>query len=303
MIALDYWTLAALIQAAFLGLIGFSVAEARRRALLEEFEALQRQVEDEDAVEQVAPPPPPAPSIPPPVPFEAAPIPRPFEPKVPSEPPLPSEPPAPIPVAPPPPPPPPPPPAPYLLEPADTEALLAAHVFGPTPDELAQLEDLVESTAQKLSREQKAVKKAVGSLEALVSSFGTLAASTAAVIESGGAPEPVVQELNRIATGMTEAEHTLSDATSSAQDVEDSLGAMARAVEPYTKNGGYSWGVSVDGAHTAVNQKIMARARIAKPAAIEPEAAPPEPVTAPEAIETSAPLEIEGESALDPASF
>jgi hypothetical protein len=122
------------------------------------------------------------------------------------------------------------------------------------------LEDVVESAAQKLAREHAALKKTITSLEALVSSHSTLSAAACALIEADGTTEPQIAELNRIATGLTEAEHALSDATSEAQDTDDSLNALLRSLQPYTKEGGYAWAQDPAPPHLAINHKIMERA-------------------------------------------
>lgn len=149
-----------------------------------------------------------------------------------------------------------------LLDAKDAVALLESHVFGPSADELAMLEDVVESAVQKLAREHSSLKKTVTSLEALVSSHSTLSAAACALIEADGATEPQIAELNRIATGLTEAEHTLSDATSEAQDTGDSLNALLRALQPYTKEGGYTWSQAPGPPHLVINRKILERAAL-----------------------------------------
>lgn len=267
MIELDLWVLAGLIELALLALIGFARSEGARRRLSLALEHAQHQRADagetadgptsqaqQSAAHKPHSKPPSAP--PPAEEIVLTPVVRSAPPPPPprSLPPPPPPPPA--------PPPPPPEPEPVLLDAKDGVALLESHVFGPSADELAMLEDVVESAAQKLVREHAALKKTITSLEALVSSHSTLSAAACALIEADGATEPQIAELNRIATGLTEAEHTLSDATSEAQDTGDSLNALLRALQPYTKEGGYTWTQDPAPPHLAINRKILERAAL-----------------------------------------
>lgn len=279
MIELDLWVLAGLIELALLALVGFAKGEGARLRLRQELEHAKRELTHQAAVPQDAPaegaltgsaPRPSAqphlakvPSSPPTTSIAAlaeddaeAAIERPLTPVARPTPP----PPPPRSLPPPAPPPPPPKPEPVLLEAKDGVALLESHIFGPSADELAMLEDVVESAAQKLAREHAALKKTVTSLEALVSSHSSLSAAACALIEADGTTEPQIAELNRIATGLTEAEHTLSDATSEAQDTGDSLNALLRSLQPYTKEGGYAWTQDPAPPHLAINHKILERA-------------------------------------------
>ncbi len=279
MIELDLWVLAGLIEVALLALVGFAKGEGARLRLRQELDHVQRELTHrvevradaahEGALTASAPRPNAqphsgkAPSSPPTASIsslvegdgEAA-AERPLTPVARSAPPPPPA----RSLPPPAPPAPPPKPEPVLLEAKDGVALLESHIFGPSADELAMLEDVVESAAQKLAREHAALKKTITSLEALVSSHSTLSAAACALIEADGTTEPQIAELNRIATGLTEAEHALSDATSEAQDTDDSLNALLRSLQPYTKEGGYAWAQDPAPPHLAINHKIMERA-------------------------------------------
>lgn len=143
---------------------------------------------------------------------------------------------------------------PIYLEEADVEAALAAAAAGFGADDLMQLQDVVSSTEAKLKREAKALDGLVKRLAAEAEQLAAAAAVLTPLL-SAELAEDVRANLAKAAPALGTAETAIKECTPDLQDLQDTLGAMAKGLSSYTSQ---EWKPRVPSAE-GLNERIRGK--------------------------------------------
>lgn len=122
---------------------------------------------------------------------------------------------------------------PIYLDDSDVEAALAAAGAGFGADDLMQLQDVVSSTESKLKREAKALDALVKRLAAEAEQLAAAAAVLTPLLGADLA-EDVRASLAKAAPALGTAETAIKESTPDLQDLQDTMGAMAKGLSSYT---------------------------------------------------------------------
>ena len=143
---------------------------------------------------------------------------------------------------------------PIYLEESDVEAALASAGAGFGADDLMQLQDVVSSTEGKLKREAKALDGLVKRLTAEAEQL-TAAAAVLTPLLGGELAEDVRASLAKAAPALGTAETAIKECTPDLQDLQDTLGAMAKGLSSYTSQ---EWKPRVPSAE-GLNERIRGK--------------------------------------------
>lgn len=121
---------------------------------------------------------------------------------------------------------------PIYLDASDVDAALAAAGAGFGADDLMQLQDVVSSTEAKLKREAKALDGLVKRLSAEAEQLAAAAAVLTPLL--GELAEDVRARLAQAAPALGTAETAIKESVPDLQDLQDTMGAMAKGLSSYT---------------------------------------------------------------------